>query len=98
MTEPYVEKHNNMTYNKKTRPYMIEHRDQIEALRDEMKAKSPCSLRNFYYTCDCGALVRFHTFRFHLATAKHRKVCGDLPPPTQTINDNIENGLKAGSI
>ena len=72
---------NNKSYNQKTRPYMIEHHAQIEALRDAMKEKIPCSLRKYYYTCECGAKVGFHTFRFHQATAKHRKVCGDLPPP-----------------
>ncbi len=72
---------NNKSYNQKTRPYMLEHKDQIEKLRDEMKEKIPCSLRKYYYTCECGAKVGFHTFRFHQATAKHRKVCGDLPPP-----------------
>ena len=79
----------NKSYNGKTRPYMIEHHAQIEELRDKMKEKIGCALRKYYYTCDCGAKVGFHTFRFHLATAKHRKVCGDLPPP-QTANEVIE--------
>jgi hypothetical protein len=63
------------------RPYMIEHRNQIEALRDAMKAKIGGPFRKFFFDCECGANVGFHTFRFHLATHKHRKVCGDLPPP-----------------
>lgn len=70
------------SYILKTRPYMLEHHDQIEALRDAMKAKIPCSLRKYYYDCECGTRVGFGTFRFHMATQKHRKVCGDLPPPT----------------
>jgi hypothetical protein len=88
---PYHEKQNNQTYNEKTRPYMIEHHDQIEALRDEMKKKIPCALRKYIFDCECGARVGFHTFRFHLATAKHRKICGDLPPPIKRSDDVIEN-------
>ena len=73
---------NNKSYIQKSRPYMIEHHDQIEALRDAMKENIGCAFRKYYFECECGARVSFHTFRFHLATAKHRKVCGDLPPPT----------------
>lgn len=77
--------YDNKSYNSKTRPYMVEHHAQIEALRDAMKEKIGCALRKYYFTCDCGAKVGFHTFRFHLATQKHRKVCGDLPPPTHEL-------------
>ena len=72
----------NKTYCEKARPYMIKHHAQIEALRDELKAKIGCSLKKYYFTCQCGANVGFGTFRFHLATAKHRRVCGDLEGTT----------------
>lgn len=72
---------NNKSYTQKSRPYMELHKKQIEDLRDKMKENIPCSLRKYYYTCECGARVGFHTFRFHQATQKHRKVCGDLPLP-----------------
>jgi hypothetical protein len=74
----------NKSYAIKSKPYMELHRKQIEDLRDKVKANIGCAYRNYYFECECGTKVGFHTFRFHLATQKHRKVCGDLPmPPTE---------------
>jgi len=88
---------NNKSYSSKTRPYMIEHHDQIEEMRDKIKANIGCAFRNYYFNCECGTKVGFHTFRFHLATQKHRRVCGDLPTPTPKELP-IEIKLKDDSI
>lgn len=72
---------NNKSYELKTKPYMELHKAQIEAKRDEIKGNIGCAFRNYFFDCECGTRVGFHTYRFHLATMKHRKVCGDLPDP-----------------
>jgi hypothetical protein len=74
--------HNNKSYELKTKPYMELHKAQIEEMRDAVKSKIGCAFRNYFFDCECGTRVGFHTYRFHLATMKHRKVCGDLPDPT----------------
>lgn len=87
----------NKSYILHTKPYMELHRAQIEEMRDAIKATIGCAYRNYFFKCDCGAKVGFHTYRFHLATRKHRRVCGDLPPPP-VKDDSIEMKLKDGSI
>ena len=87
----------NNSYITKSKPYMTLHHDQIEALREIAKTKVHQSFRIASFICDCGHRVSFHTYRFHLATMKHRKICGDLPDPS-AVDSNIEIGLKDGSI
>ena len=40
---------NNKSYIQKSRPYMIEHHAQIEALRDAMKENIGCAFRKYYF-------------------------------------------------
>lgn len=73
----------NHTYFTSIRPYMIKHYKQIEEVRDKIKERIGSSLKDATIKCECGKDVRFASLRFHLSTAKHRKICGDFPDPCE---------------
>lgn len=79
----YIMEANNPTYHSKIRPYMLEHYQQIEEIREKYKEHIGCSLGKAIITCECGKRVSFTTLRFHLCGKKHRSICGDLPPITE---------------
>ncbi len=62
------------------RTYYEQHHKQLEQMKREAIASSPCqrAVTKMWHNCPCGALVGCKNLQFHFVSGKHRSVCGDL--------------------
>lgn len=76
-----------------TAAYLAMHKETLLAMKEAAIASVQLkrAIRKMVYDCPCGASVGCKQLQYHFISKKHRKVCGDIPTPSEAHQSSSEH-------